>query len=142
MQFRAIAAALLTFGVVNARAVILFDTGDPNANTTAPDGTLAGSGWQYEGIFGGFLGTPIAPRFFLSAKHVGNQGSIVFGTTSFPVIAQFYDPTSDLAINQVAQDLPVVAPIYMSSDEAGKHLVVIGRGTQRGDVIMLNGTPR
>ncbi|MFL6594171.1 MAG: hypothetical protein ACJ8HQ_01900 [Chthoniobacterales bacterium] len=142
MQFRAIAAALLIFGVVNARAVILFDTGDPNANTTAPDGTLAGSGWQYEGIFGGFLGTPIAPRFFLSAKHVGNQGSIVFGTTSYSVIAQFYDPTSDLAINQVAQDLPVIAPIFTSSDETGRRLVVIGRGTQRGDLIMRNGTPR
>lgn len=142
MGFRVLATALLLVGMVNARAVILFDTGDPNANTTAPDGALAGSGWQYEGIFGGFLGTPIAPRFFLSAKHVGNQGSIVFGPTSYPVIAQFPDPTSDLMINQVGQDLPIIAPMFTKPDETGRHLVVIGRGTQRGDVITLNGTPR
>ncbi len=137
-------ALLLALTTAATHAVILFDSGDPAANTTAPGGALAGSGWQYEGIFGsnGFLGTPIALRFFLSAKHVGNQGAIVFGTTSYPVVAQFFDPTSDLAINQVAQDLPVIAPLYTKSDEIGRRLLVIGRGTQRGGPLSINGMPR
>src|SRR5581483_5272156 len=40
-----------------AHAVIFYDTGDANQNTTAPTGSLANSGWQYEGQFDGFLGT-------------------------------------------------------------------------------------
>ena len=60
-----------------SRAVILFRTADPAANTTAPTGGLSGSGWQFEGLWGSFLGTPIAPHFFLSAKHVGQAGGIV-----------------------------------------------------------------
>jgi hypothetical protein len=54
-------------------AVILFGTGDPSVNTTAPTGALAGSGWQYEGVFGGFIATPIASNYFLTAKHIGGS---------------------------------------------------------------------
>ena len=142
MKLRALAALLFVVATSGARAVILLETGDTEANTTAPEGALAGSGWQYQGVFGGFLGTPIAPRFFLSAKHVGNPGAISFGSASYAVVAQFRDPTSDLAINQVAQDLPIVAPLYTKSDEMGKHLVVIGRGTRRGGEMLLNGELR
>ena len=56
-----------------ARAVILFGTGDPTVNTTAPTGALAGSGWQYEGQFGSFLGTVIAANYFTTAKHIGGS---------------------------------------------------------------------
>ena len=34
-----------------SKAVILYGTEDPSANTTAPTGELAGSGWQYKGLF-------------------------------------------------------------------------------------------
>ena len=34
-----------------SKAVILYGTDDPSINTTAPDGELAGSGWQYQGVF-------------------------------------------------------------------------------------------
>src|SRR6185503_15336483 len=37
---------------------------------------------------------------------------------------------------------PSYAPLYTKSDEPGKHLVVIGRGTQRGTEIFLNSTLR
>jgi hypothetical protein len=56
-----------------AQAVILLDTGDPNFNTTAPTGELAGSGWQYEGLWVSFLGTAVASNFFITAKHVGGS---------------------------------------------------------------------
>jgi len=57
-----------------SRAVILYRTADPAANTTAPAGDLAGSGWQFEGIFGGFLGTPIAPHAATGLALAGRAG--------------------------------------------------------------------
>src|SRR5438552_3750751 len=51
---------LAWWGLEPAQAVILLSTDDPNYNTTEPTGRLAGSGWQYEGFWGSFLGTPIA----------------------------------------------------------------------------------
>src|SRR2546422_10688353 len=61
----------LLLNSVSARAIIFYATGDPNYNTTAPGGSLTNSGWQYEGTWGGFLGTPIAPKYFITAEHVG-----------------------------------------------------------------------
>ncbi len=128
--------------IAAARAVILFNTSDPTANTSAPSGSLAGSGWQYEGIFGAFLGTPIAPQFFLTAKHIGGASSVfTFQGTTYTIVNYFFDPASDLAIWQVAGPFPYFAPLYTKSDEIGQHLVAIGRGTQRGSAI-INGTLR
>ena len=124
-----------------SRAVILYRTADPAANTTAPAGDLAGSGWQFEGIFGGFLGTPIAPHFFLSAKHIGQAGSVfTFEAIDYTLVKQFADPNSDLDLWQVAEIFPVFAPLYTKSDEVGKLALVIGRGTQRGSEVFVNGT--
>jgi hypothetical protein len=121
-------------------AVILFATGDPSANTTAPTGPLAGSGWQYQGMFGSFLGTPIAPQFFITAKHVNTSGiALDFGGQSYPVAKQFNDPNSDLSIFQVTGTFPTFAPLYTRTDEIGKSLVVIGRGTRRGTEILMDG---
>ena len=53
-------------------AVILEGTGNPSYNTNAPTGSLTNSGWQYEGLWSSFyLGTPIAPNFFITAHHIG-----------------------------------------------------------------------
>ena len=135
-------AAAILLPTAMAQAVILFDTSDPTANTSAPTGSLAGSGWQHEGTFGAFLGTPIAPQFFLTAKHIGAAGSVfVFQGTSYTIANHFFDPASDLAIWQVAGSFPYFAPLYTKSDEVGKHLVAIGRGTQRGSSV-INGTLR
>ncbi|HYT58734.1 MAG TPA: hypothetical protein VEL06_01090, partial [Haliangiales bacterium] len=60
---------LLSASSVNA--VLFYSTGDPNYNTSAPTGSLTNSGWQYQGIWGDFLGTPIAPKYFITAQHVG-----------------------------------------------------------------------
>ncbi|MBA2432808.1 MAG: hypothetical protein H0V56_11970 [Chthoniobacterales bacterium] len=137
-------AALLLSAPLRAGAVILYRTGDPNENTTPPGGALAGSGWQYQGIWGGFLGTPIAPHFFIAAKHVGHGGVFVFGGVSYEIVREYPDPTSDLSLWEVAQPFPpsALAPLYTGSNEVGTHLVAFGRGTQRGAAALLGDTPK
>ena len=124
-------------------AVILFDSGDPAVNTDPPGGALADSGWQYEGDWGAFLGTPIAPNFFISAAHIGQAGnSLAFETTDHILTGSFSLAGSDLLIWKVATPFSNFAPLYTKRDESGQHLVVIGRGTQRGSENMLNNTLR
>ena len=131
---------LLLLAPLVSRAVILFRTANPAANTTPPTGGLSGSGWQFEGLWGSFLGTPIAPHFFLSAKHVGQAGaSFSFGGTAYTLVKEFGDPNSDLDLWQVVETFPIFAPLYTKSDEVGKLTLVIGRGTQRGSEIFTNG---
>src|SRR5689334_13923866 len=89
-RFCLIASLAIAATPLTARAVIFQSTGDPNYNTTAPTGTLANSGWQYQGDWGAFNGTPIAPQYFMTAKHVGGNigqeftyGGNVYTTTGF-----------------------------------------------------------
>lgn len=130
-----VAFALLYSLAINAGAVILFGT---EGNTTEPTDELAESGWQYQGEWGGFLGTPVAPRFFLSAAHVGNAGAaLILNGVSYPVVRTIFDPAgSDLRMYEVGTPFPSFAPLYTSHDEVGKRLVVIGRGTERGGPIL------
>src|SRR2546423_14264916 len=105
------------------RAVILYGTADPLANTTAPTGDLSGSGWQYEGQFGGFLGTVIASNFFITAKHIGGSlgQTFTFDGASYTTIAVFPDPDSDFQIWQVAGTFTTHAPLFSGNagDETG-----------------------
>src|SRR5438132_267871 len=82
--------------VAPARAVIFYSSADPTMNTTAPTGTLAGSGWQYEGQWVGFTGTPVAPNYFLTAKHVGGVvgSQFNFNGINYNTVAAFADPNS------------------------------------------------
>lgn len=132
-----VAACLLLPG--RTGAVLLDATGDPTSHTNAPTGALTNSGWQYEGQFGTYLGTAVAPHYFLTAKHIGgatNWGFVLDGTNYHPV-ASFDDPStgSDLRLWRVADRLPRYAPLYTGSSEAGKPISVIGRGTQRGAAV-------
>ena len=137
-----IVAALLSLSAV-ANGVLLFRTGDATANTTEPTGALAGSGWQYEGTFGAFLGTAIAPHFFVTAKHIGTEPTqFSFHDVNYPIVHSFADPNADLQIFEVSGTLPLYAPLYARRDEVGKRLVVIGRGTQRGAERIVNGQLR
>jgi hypothetical protein len=120
---------------------MLLGTGDPTANTTAPGGDLAGSGWQYQGLWGGFLGTAISPYHFITAKHVGGaEGqtfSLLDGSATYTAVERVSDsPDSDLTIWRVDQAFGAYAPLYTGSDEVGKSLVVFGRGSQRGAEIL------
>jgi hypothetical protein len=127
--------------VAPAVAVILYGTGDPSANTTAPTGTLAGSGWQYEGQFGSFLGTVIASNYFVTAKHIGgNVGqSFIYNGATYTTTAVFPDPSSDLQMWQVSGTFASHAQIYSAApgSEANSNLVVFGRGTQRDSAVFV-----
>lgn len=134
-------AVLTAFGLSfePARAVMFDATGDPTFNTTAPGGALAGSGWQYQGTFNEFLGTPISSRHFITAAHIGGAigDTFTINGISYTTVGFSDDPNSDLRIWQVDTefDSSVIAPLYTGSDEAGKALTVFGRGTQRGSAV-------
>lgn len=128
--------------IASARAVILFRTGDITANTSAPTGELASSGWQFQGTFGNFLGTPIAPHFFLTAQHIGGASKFVFRGANYTPVRSYDDPGSDLRIWEVTETFPAYAPLYTRSDEVGQRLVVFGRGTRRGAARTVNGQQR
>ena len=123
-----------------ARAVILFGTADPAANTTAPT-SLAGSGWQYEGQFGAYLGTPIASNYFVTAKHIGGGigQTFSFGGTNYITTAVFPDPNSDLQVWRIGGTFSSHAPLYGGAvgSEVNLGLVVFGRGTQRGNPVFV-----
>jgi hypothetical protein len=136
---------LVTAGIsligLPSHAVLFKSTGDPSYNTTAPGGLLAGSGWAYEGEWNSYLGTPIAPNYFITASHFGgNTGWIFFlnGAEYHPV-ASFKDPDSDLILWQVAETFPWYAPLYAASNETGKRCVVFGWGTERGSAVVVGG---
>jgi hypothetical protein len=133
-------ALFLALSFSSIDAVILYRTGDPGANTTAPNTQFPHEGWDYEGSWGGFLGTAIAPHFFVSAAHIGQAGGSTFicRNVNYTVLRGFYDPQSDLVIWQVAQTFPTFASLYPRQDEVGQGTVDIGRGTQRGASYSLN----
>jgi hypothetical protein len=146
-------SGLLTFvffsiAALPVRAVIFYSTGDPTHNqNTAPGGPLAGSGWQYQGYFGSFLGTAISPKHFITAAHVGTSPTFVSKSffngggsdVIYTVDGTFNGglgyrniPGTDLRVFQITGTFPAYAPLYTNTDEVGKGLVVVGRGTQRG----------
>lgn len=131
------AASLLLPG----RAVLFYSTADPNYNTSAT-GTIAETAWNYQGLWGSFMGTVISPRHFITAKHVGGSvgDSFTFGGVPFTTVASYDAPSGvDLRIWEVSGTLPTWAPLYSSTDELGKNLIVIGRGTQRGSEVSVSG---
>lgn len=124
----------------SARAVILVGTGDSSANTTAPAGGLAGSGWDLQGTWGAYLGTPVAPNYFITAKHVGGSigGTFSFGGTAYTTLAKYDSPDSDLTIWKVGGTFSNYAPLYTDFDEVGRGMVIFGRGTQRGSEVTVS----
>jgi hypothetical protein len=142
---RLIASVALMTLVSRAGAVVLYETA--TRNTTAPTGAYAGSGWQYQGVFGGFLGTPVAPQFFVTAAHVGGPAPLVYNGTTYPIDTTFIgstpgsgpgfaeDPDSDLRLWKIQGTFPTFAPLFdpaIDGSEIGRQLVVIGRGAARG----------
>jgi hypothetical protein len=141
-KFPLLVTILIVCAFSATRAVILLDTGDPSANTAAPTGALANSGWQFQGTWGEFVGTPIAPHFFIAANHIGQVAPTFSFQGSTYTIVRSFNHGGDLIIWQVRETFPTFAPLYSHSDEAGSHLVVIGRGVQRGVELFLNSTLR
>lgn len=133
-----LASLLITPGL---QAITFMDTGDPQHNTQAPGGELLQSGWSLQGKWGGFLGTAVAPHYFLTATHIGGAvgGIFYFRGVAYKTTARFDDPESDLTLWRVAGTLPEYASLYSGSDEPGKPLVVFGRGPSRQDEVVVGG---
>lgn len=133
------AAASLACDAGTARAVIIY--GEPGRDTSAPGDAALATRWNQVGNWGGFLGTPIASHFFLTAKHVGGAvgDSLTFlDGTSHQTVARFEDPGSDLALWQVsvAFDSARIVPLYTDATVAlSAPLAIFGRGTARGTAV-------
>lgn len=126
---------------MSARAIILVGSGDPQRNITPPTGSLTNSGWQFQGQWGSFLGTPVSPRHFLAAKHVGGSvgDAFVFRGVTYTTTAMYDDGQSDLRLWRVCGVFPEYAPIYDKSNEVTRPCVLFGRGTQRGGPLVIDG---
>lgn len=158
---RILAASLPILALVcPARAVLFYSTSDPSYNTTAPVGSLANAAWQYEGLWSSYLGTAIAPQYFITAAHVGGSvgntftlNGVSYQTIPFPdgnPYEQIMDSSgsgnyTDLVIWKISGTFPAFAPLYSSSVDgsestvatASNPAVIIGRGTQRGTPVLL-----
>ena len=123
-----------------APRIILAD--ESYRNKSAPTGSLANSGWQWEGDWGAFVGTPIGKDYFITASHVGGSvgQSLTLNGKSYKTVAMYDDPNSDLRIWKTSTNFSSWAPIYTGSSEVGKTAVLFGRGTQRGSAITVDGT--
>lgn len=122
-----------------AHAIFLYKSA--TRNTAAPTGTWTDSGWQFEGKFSGFLGTAIAKQYFITAGHFNGSvnNPFEFQGTSFSPTLMWDDPNSDLRIYKVKGALPKWAQLYTNTDQVGKSAVMIGRGTQRGRGVIVDG---
>ena len=132
------AAALSSY---SAQAVIFYSTADTNYNTTRPIGVLADSGWDSQGDWGAFLGAPISPQHFITAKHLGGAvgGKFVLNGVEYTTAAFYDDPESDFRIWRIHGRFSSFAQLYPRPDEVGKNVFVFGRGTQRGSEVEVNG---
>ena len=103
-------------------AVIFLDTADPQHHTSTPGDN---SGWQYEGRFSSYLGVPIAPYFFITAKHFGGVvGSVFdFHGDSYTTIGFQDIPATDLRIWQVAawQTIPDLCAAFQRDGRHRRH---------------------
>jgi hypothetical protein len=133
-----LALAFLAF-VFPAQAVLFFHTADTNFNTTPPTHALTNSGWQFQGEWAGLSGTVISPNCFITAQHIGGAvGDLfTFQNVQYPTVTNYDDPGTDLRIWRVSGQFPIYALLYTKRNEGGKALIVIGRGTQRGDEVRL-----
>ena len=134
--------AVLLFSALPARAIVFYATDDPTHNTTPPTGGYTDSGWQWQGDWRGFTGTPVATNWFLTAKHVGGSvgDEFQFAGAGYRTTAEFADPHSDLALWRVCGRFDTFAPLYSTTNEAGRICVLLGRGLSRGsEVVVTNG---
>lgn len=153
-RFTRAAFACLCLSVAPCHAIVFEATGDSTHNTTAPTGAYASSGWQYEGTYGSYLGTMIAPQYFITAQHVGIQGSTFTQTSVFSGGADvtynidtsanggagYWDIAgTDLRIFKIQETFATYAPLYTGSLETGLTMVINGRGGPRGADVFVGG---
>ncbi len=147
----------ISIGALSPRqslAIIFESTGSAAHNIAAPTGDYINSGWQYEGYYGGFLGTMISPQFFITAQHMGTQGSsfvhagifnggadvtYTIDASANGGLGYFDIANSDLRLIKINELFPYYAPLYTSGSEQGLTLMVTGRGGPRGADVVVSG---
>lgn len=138
INLHAIVASAGLFGFIafspETHGVVVYNDGlTPGYQTTAPAGPLASAGWQFSGHVGSFVGTPISPKHFITAKHTGAAlGTFTYNAVSYTGVSIHDDPNSDLRIVRIAQTFPTWAPLYTGSSEVGKEAFLVGRGMNVG----------
>jgi hypothetical protein len=159
---RTCACVALTAGFAGtANAVIIMgDITQPNNNYrnalninnpldgsfTNPPGNLN----RFVGAMGSFTGTVISPRHMITATHVIPGSSTQFVFANGTSTATTYNMTlvgtqDDLAIYELDSGQPsfgIWTNLWTNSNEVGNQMVVLGRGTQRGNAVFRNGTHR
>lgn len=153
--FIAAALAALCLSATPCRAVLFYGTSDSMHNTVAPTGIFQDSGWQYEGLYGAYLGTMIAPQYFITAQHFGTQGSTftqsgIFNggsdvTYNIDTAANsgtgYWDIAgTDLRIFKINEYFSTFAPLYTGAAEVGLTMVTHGRGGPRGVEVLVDST--
>ena len=121
------------------------DGPSPAANTqTAPTGDYAGSGWQHQLRYLTSHATIISPKHFVTATHLGSSQTRVTQASFFNgvedrIFAVKGVPVrigdTDLRVFEIWETFDDYALLYTGSDEAGKEMVVHGRGIDRGDEV-------
>jgi hypothetical protein len=104
---------------------------------------LEDSGWQWIGRWGTFLGTPIHPKYFLTAAHVGGRvgDPFVYRGETYRTSASTNIAGSDLRLWRICGEFPDYAPLHTNRNLVGRDLVWYGRGTRRGAAVTVtNGT--
>jgi hypothetical protein len=100
------------------------------------------SGWQWQGRWGAFLGTPIHPKYFITAAHIGGRigQALELGGRSYLTTFSTNVPGTDLRLWRICGQFVDYAPVHTNGATVGRGLVWFGRGTQRGaEVLVTNG---
>ncbi len=142
--FPVVLLVVLAVATPSQTAQAIFRLGEPARVFTPPGGALRGSGWQYVGQWGGFVGTAIAPHYFVTAKHVGGWAGnkFTYRGRAYTAEARFAAPSGDLAVWRVREAMPAWASLYARPDERGRTVLLIGRGTSRGEPVYAKGALR
>lgn len=127
----------LAFLGPRTHAIILLGSGDPERNTTEPVGNLLRSGWQWQGRWQFALGTVIGPRQFVTAHHLGGSlgDPFEFRGLRYRTVAVAHRPGTDLNVFTIAGRFADAAPLNTQAREAGRPLLLFGRGGRRGDPV-------
>lgn len=119
-----------------AGGVLTTDGGAPAIRqvSTGPLTAEEASAYHLQGKFRGFLGTPIATRYFITAQHIGIDpaDTITFdqgpNAGTYPILGWTDDPASDLRIVEIDGTFNAFAQLWGSPDEVGKTATIFGRG--------------
>lgn len=110
--------------------------GGAGRNLSPPSDSARRACWELQGFWGKYLGTPLSAHWFVTADHVEGQVGDVFilGGQPYVAVAREKLPGTDTALWRVDRPFPRWATLC-GGDEGGREILVMGRGTARGQEI-------